>query len=134
MVGLDNWEEGWTRDHRQACDLAYQTLNLLGFRFNVVNPEASLFAPNSLVTVPYAPLGTSDVTQIPGVEFPLQKPTGAIFSVGLDGGDLKVEALGASTIPRGWHRRFRIDLPDRPRDGIARNQAGRQRSRCAFIN
>jgi glucose/arabinose dehydrogenase len=94
VVGLDNWEEGWARDHRQACDLAYQTLNLLGFRFDVVNPEASLFAPNSLVTVPYAPLGTSDVTQIPGAEFPLQKPTGAIFSVGLDGGDLKVEAWG----------------------------------------
>lgn len=94
VVGLDNWEEGWARDHREACDLAYQALSLLGFRFDVVNPEASLFSPNSLVTVPYAPLGTSDVTQIPGVEFPLQKPTGAIFSVGLDGGDLKVEAWG----------------------------------------
>ena len=43
VVGLDNWEEGWARDHRQACDLAYQALNLLGFRFDVVNPEASLF-------------------------------------------------------------------------------------------
>ena len=46
------------------------------------------------MTVPFAPLGTSDVTRIPAVEFPLQKPTGAIFSVGLDGGDLKVEAWG----------------------------------------
>jgi hypothetical protein len=94
VVGLDNWEEGWARDHREACDVAYQTLNLLGFRFDVVNPEASLFSPNSLVTVPFAPLGTSDVTQIPGAEFPLQKPSGAVFSVGLDGGDPRVEAWG----------------------------------------
>lgn len=94
VVGLDNWEEGWARDHRDACDLAYQPLSLLGFRFDVVNPEASLFSPATLVTVPYAPLGTSDVTQIPGVEFPLQKPSGAIFSVALDGGDPKVEAWG----------------------------------------
>lgn len=94
VVGLDNWEEGWVRQHREACDLAYQTLALLGFRFDVINPEASLFAPNSLVTVPYAPLGTSDVTQIPAAQFPLQKPSGAIFSVALDGGDLKVEAWG----------------------------------------
>ncbi len=94
VVGLDNWAEGWVRRHRKACDLAYQTLSLLGFRFDVVNPEASIFSPNSLVTVPFAPLGTSDLIQIPGVEFPLQKPSGAIFSCALDGGDLKVEAWG----------------------------------------
>jgi hypothetical protein len=94
VVGLDNWDEGWVRNHREACDLAYQTLNLFGFRFDVPNPEASLFSPNTLVTVPYAPLGTSDVTEIPAVQFPVQKPTGAIFSVAMDGGDLKVEAWG----------------------------------------
>ena len=94
VVGLDNWDEGWARDHPQACDQAYQTLNLLGFRFDVPNPQASLFTPATLVTVPYAPLGTSDVTQIPGVQFPVQKPSGAIFSVALDGGDPKVEAWG----------------------------------------
>jgi hypothetical protein len=94
VVGLDNWEEGWVRAHPEACDLPFQTLNLLGYRFNVDNPEASLFSPSSLVTVPYAPLGTGDIAQVPAVQFPLQKPTGAIFSVALDGGDLKVEAWG----------------------------------------
>jgi len=94
VVGLDNWAEGWVRKHRQACDLAYQALDLLGFRFDVVNPESSIFAPNSLVTVPFAPLGTSDLIRIPQVEFPVQKPSGAIYSCALDGGDLKVEAWG----------------------------------------
>ena len=43
---------GWTigkrvgcRRHRQACDVPYQALSLLGFRFDAANPEASLFSP-----------------------------------------------------------------------------------------
>jgi glucose/arabinose dehydrogenase len=94
VVGLDNWEEGWLRWHRQACDLAYQALSLLGFRFDAANPEASIFSPGSLITVPFEPFGTSDVVEIPGVDFPLQKPSAAIMSVALDGGDLRVEAWG----------------------------------------
>ena len=94
VVGLDNWQEGWVRDHPKACDLAYQALFLLGFRFDALNPQSSLFSPNSLVTVPFEPFGTSDVIQIPAVDFPVQMPSGAIFSVALDGGDLKVEAWG----------------------------------------
>ena len=94
VVGLDNWEEGWVRTHRDACDLPYQTLNLQGFRFDVPNPEASIFSPSSLVTVPFEPLGTSNVIQIPGVQFPVQKPTGFVGSVAVNGGDLRVEAWG----------------------------------------
>ena len=84
----------WVRRHRQACDLSYQALDLLGFRFDALNPEASIFSPNSLVTVPFAPFGTSDVIRIPAVEFPVQKPSGAIYSCTLDGGDPKIEAWG----------------------------------------
>jgi hypothetical protein len=94
VVGLDNWEEGWLRDYRQACDVPYQPLSLLGFRFDAVNPEASLFSPSSLVTVPFEPFGTSNVVEIPAADFPLQKPTASIMSVALDGGDLRVEAWG----------------------------------------
>ncbi|HEX4054613.1 MAG TPA: hypothetical protein VHX86_10145 [Tepidisphaeraceae bacterium] len=94
VVGLDNWEEGWVREHPLACDQPWLTLNLLGFRFDVKNPQASLFSPNSLVTVPFEPFGVSDIIQIPGVDFPLQKPSGVILSDSLDGGDLKVEAWG----------------------------------------
>jgi hypothetical protein len=94
VVGLDNWEAGWVRKHRDACDLPYLTIRLLGFRFDVPNPEASIFSPSSLVTVPYEPFGKSNVIEIPGVQFPVQKPTGFVGSVGLDGGDVKVEAWG----------------------------------------
>lgn len=94
VVGLDNWEEGWARDYPNACDVPFLPLNLLGFRFDVPNPQASLFSPSSLVTVPFEPLGISDVEQVPGADFPLQKPTGAVMSVALDGGDERVEAWG----------------------------------------
>ncbi len=94
VVGLDNWQAGWVRKHPLACDFPWQTINLLGFRFDAENPESSLFAPNSLVTVPFEPFGVSDIIQIPAVQFPLQKPSGAIFSDSLDGGDLKVFAWG----------------------------------------
>jgi glucose/arabinose dehydrogenase len=94
VVGLDNWEEGWVRDHRQACDMPWQTLNLLGYRFDADNPESSIFSPGSLVTVPFEPLGVSNIIQIPGVDFPVQKPSGCILSVALDGGDPKVYAWG----------------------------------------
>jgi hypothetical protein len=94
VVGLDNWEEGWLRWHRKACDVPYQAVSLLGFRFDAVNPEASLFSPGSLVTVPFEPFGTSDVEEIPAADFPLQKPSASIMSVALEGGDLRVEAWG----------------------------------------
>jgi glucose/arabinose dehydrogenase len=94
VVGLDNWEAGWARDHPQACDIPYVPLFLLGFRFDVPNPQASLFSPGTLVTVPFQPLGISDIEQVPAADFPLQKPTGAVMSVALDGGDERVEAHG----------------------------------------
>jgi glucose/arabinose dehydrogenase len=94
VVGLDNWEEGWVRKHRMACDMPYLTINLLGYRFDAANPEASIFSPSFLVTVPFEPFGVSDIIQIPAIEFPLEKPTGCILSVSPDGGDPKVEAWG----------------------------------------
>jgi glucose/arabinose dehydrogenase len=94
VVGLDNWQAGWVRKHRDACDLSYQSLYLLGFRFDVPNPEASIFTPSSLVTVPFQPLGTSHIEQIPATQFPVQKPSSIVASVALDGGGPRVEAFG----------------------------------------
>ena len=124
VVGLDNWEEGWAREHRQACDLAYQSLSLLGFRFDVVNPEASLFSPNTLVTVPFAPLGTSDVSRSRRWNSPA-KTDGGDFQRGIgwrrfEGGGVGRE--GSGRIADGRLRRY---LRHRPGNGIARNSAGR---------
>jgi glucose/arabinose dehydrogenase len=92
VVGLDNWQEGWVRDHPDACDLPLKPLKLLGYRFDARNPEASIFSPDMLVTVPFRPLGVSDITRIPAAA--MAKPTGAIYSVSPEGGDLHVEAWG----------------------------------------
>jgi len=92
VVGLDNWQEGWVRDHPEACDLPLKPLKLLGYRFDVRNPEASIFSADVLVTVPFRPLGISDITRISAA--PLAKPTGAIYSISPEGGDLHVEAWG----------------------------------------
>lgn len=92
VVGLDNWEEGWVRNHPEACDLAYTTLKLLGYRFEAKNPLASIWAPSTAETVPFQPFGDSYITRI--LPAPFGKPSGAIYSILPDGGDLRVEAWG----------------------------------------
>ncbi len=92
VVGLDNWDVGWIHHHRTACDIPFKELSLLGYRFDAKNPEASIFAPDLTVTVPFQPFGNSYITQIPPA--PLRRPTGAIFSISPDGGDPRVEAWG----------------------------------------
>jgi glucose/arabinose dehydrogenase len=92
VVGLDNWRAGWVRDHPDACDVPAKPLKLLGYRFDAPNPQASVFTSDTTVTVPFEPLGVSDITHIPAS--PMSKPTGAIYSISPDGGDLRLEAWG----------------------------------------
>jgi glucose/arabinose dehydrogenase len=92
VVGLDNWKEGWVREHPQFADAPLKPLRLLGYRFDATNPQASIFTPDITVTVPFQPFGVSDIQRIPASAN--GKPTGAIYSVSPEGGDLRVEAWG----------------------------------------
>jgi glucose/arabinose dehydrogenase len=91
VVGLDNWAQGWVIDHDQACDKPFTRLKLLGYRFDTPNPKAGLFGGSDIsVTAPFEPFGVSNQTWIPECK----KPTAALYSVSLSGGDLRVEAHG----------------------------------------
>ncbi|MDP9175768.1 MAG: hypothetical protein M3O30_18155 [Planctomycetota bacterium] len=94
VVGLDNWEEGWVRKHPDACDLPAGALELLGYRFDAKNPDASIFSPSIKVTVPFQPFGVSNIIHIPAAAMPVVKPSGAIFRVSPDGGDPTIVAWG----------------------------------------
>jgi glucose/arabinose dehydrogenase len=98
VIGLDNWS--WARKHPEFSDIAPVNLKLNGFRMNVPNPQASpLFGiGNIVVNGPYQPWGISNRTTIEAS--PDAKPSGAIYSVALAGGDLRVEAWGLHN-PRG---------------------------------
>jgi glucose/arabinose dehydrogenase len=92
VVGPDNWDEGWVANHPDFCDLPLRNLYGVGYRFDAHNPTANVFTPDSRVTGAYQPFGSSNDAVIPAA--PFGKPTGAIYSVSPDGGDLQVEAWG----------------------------------------
>jgi glucose/arabinose dehydrogenase len=97
VVGLDNLR--WLRRHPQFADQAYQTLELLGLRFVSKNPFAGLFGGSDIVnTGPFQQFGTSNRAQISRAAN--GKPTSAVCSVSLNGGDFLVEAFGIR-YPRG---------------------------------
>jgi glucose/arabinose dehydrogenase len=99
VVGLDNFQVGWVKEHPLACDLPFGKLRLLGLRFDTRNPLAGLFGPDdTAVTGPFQAFNHSNQTRIPAA--PNGKPTGAIYSVSPGGGDLQVEATGLHN-PRG---------------------------------
>jgi hypothetical protein len=99
VVGLDNFQVGWVKDHPDACDLPFGKLKLYGLRFDTRNPLAGLFGPDdTAVTAPMQAFNHSNQTRIPAA--PNGKPTGAIYSVSPTGGDLRVEATGLHN-PRG---------------------------------
>ena len=103
VVGIDNWQRGWLRDHEKVHDFSDLNLKLLGRRFDTPNPFAGLFGGNDVaVTAPFQSFGVSNRTSIPGVSKPgrVGKPNGAIYSVDPGGGDLRVEAHGIHN-PRG---------------------------------
>jgi len=92
VVGLDNLQAGWVKQHPNFCDVPYVDLKLNGFRFDTNNPFASIFGGTDLaVTGPFQKFGSSDQSGIP---HPNGKPTAAVYSCEQGGGDLKVEAHG----------------------------------------
>ena len=99
VVGIDNWQTGWVNDHLNFADQSYVDLKLLGYRFDTPNPRAGLFGGGEIaVTAPFQPFGTSNQTRIRRT--PNGKPSGAIYSVSPNGGDVRVDAHGIHN-PRG---------------------------------
>jgi hypothetical protein len=102
VVGLDNFDEGWAKRYPDAHDEVYSLApnftpwKLLGFRFDTPNPFAGLFRGDLAVTGPFQSFGHSNQSRI----HPTDKPNGAIYSVGIDGGDARVEGFGLHN-PRG---------------------------------
>lgn len=99
VVGLDNWQAGWARAHREFADAPSVDLKLLGYRFDTRNPLGGLLGGDDIaVTAPFQGFGTSKRLRIP--RSPTGKPSAAIFSISPGGGDLRVEAHGIRH-PRG---------------------------------
>ena len=99
VVGLDNWQIGWVRDHREFHDRSWVALTLLGKRFDTKNPRAGLFGGADIaVTGPFQAFNSSTLIRIPAVQN--GRPSAAIYSVNPGGGDLRVEAHGIR-LPRG---------------------------------
>jgi glucose/arabinose dehydrogenase len=99
VVGLDNWAVGWVRQYPRFHDQPWTTLRLRGVRMDSRNPIAGLFGPGEkAVTGAFQPFDTANKSSV----YPPQngKFNGAIYSVGLDGGDLRAEAYGIR-LPRG---------------------------------
>jgi hypothetical protein len=99
VVGLDNWAVGWVRGHPKVHDKPWTKLKLRGVRMDSRNPIAGLFGPGEkAVTGAFQPFDTANRSTV----YPPQngKFNGAIYSVGLDGGDLRAEAWGVH-VPRG---------------------------------
>lgn len=99
VVGLDNWAAGWVDYYPAFADQAASDIRLNGYRFTTQNPRGGLFGGDDIaVTAPFQPFGASRLLRIPASL--TRKPTAAIYSVDLNGGDLKVEAHGVR-LPRG---------------------------------
>lgn len=91
VVGLDNWQSGWLREHPEFHDQPLVDLRINGFRFDTEDPASGLLNPDKVNTAPFNPFGES-TQRIPAA--PGGKPTAAIYSVDPRGGDLRVEAHG----------------------------------------
>jgi glucose/arabinose dehydrogenase len=99
VVGLDNWDVGWVDLFPSFHDQALVNLKLNGYRFTTSNPRGGLFGGDDVaVTAPFQAFGASRQLRIPAST--VSKPTSAIYSVNVEGGDLKVEAHGIR-LPRG---------------------------------
>ncbi len=99
VVGLDNWQAGWVDYFATFSDQPLTDLRLNGYRFTTQNPRGGLFGGDDIaVTAPFQAFGASKQLRIPAS--PTGKPTAAIYSVNLEGGDLRAEAHGIR-LPRG---------------------------------
>src|SRR3954454_3080129 len=93
VVGLDNWQNGWAREHPKFCDTPFVTLKSLGLKFDTKNPRAGIWGgPDRAVTGPFQPFNSSSVLRIPAA--PNGKPGAAVYSMSPTGGDLRVEGHG----------------------------------------
>jgi glucose/arabinose dehydrogenase len=93
VVGIDDWDIGWVRDHLDFCDQSAVDLKLLGYRFDTINPTGGIFGGADLaVTAPFQPFAWSKKLRVPRARD--EKPTAAVYSVNLAGGGLRVEAHG----------------------------------------
>ncbi len=105
VVGRDDFDIGWVRDHPTVHDVPWSRTKLLGRRFNTRNPDALLiFGGNDLsVSAPFQEYGVSNRTTIPGVGDGPEKSAkfnGGLFSIPAGGGELFAEAHGIR-YPRG---------------------------------
>lgn len=98
VVGIDNWQAGWVKQHPLAADRPAFDLKLLGYRFDSDNPAKGWFGSDFSVTAPFQPFGVARQLRIP--REPTDRPNAAIYSVSPLGGDLRVEAWGIR-YPRG---------------------------------
>lgn len=99
VVGLDNWASGWVDFYPDFADQPLTNLRLNGYRFTTLNPRGGLFGGDDIaVTAPFQAFGASKQLRVPSAS--TGKPTAAIYSVDLMGGDLRVEAHGIR-LPRG---------------------------------
>jgi len=99
VVGLDNWGVGWVRRDSKVHDQPWTKLRLRGVRMDSRNPLAGLFGPGEkAVTGAFQKFDTANKSWV----YPPQdgKFNGAIYSVALEGGDLRAEASGIR-LPRG---------------------------------
>lgn len=93
VVGIDDWQVGWVRNHPDFCDVPFVDLRLLGYRFDTRNPRAGLLGGADVaVTAPFQPFNTSKQLRIHRARN--GKPTAAVYSVDPSGGGLRVEAHG----------------------------------------
>ena len=97
VVGVDNWQVGWLKEHPDFHDQPLTDLKVGGYRFDTEDPAAGLLNPDKVNTAPFNAFRTSD-QRIPAA--PDAKPTAALYSVDPRGGDLRVEAHGLRD-PRG---------------------------------
>ncbi len=93
VVGLDNWDEGWVGAYGSVCDRPAGRYRLLGYRFDTPNPRAGWFMGSDIaVTAPFQAFGRSSQMWVTPAEN--GKPTAAVYSVAVTGGDLRLEAHG----------------------------------------
>jgi hypothetical protein len=102
VVGLDNFDL-WMKHHPEVHDEVWSPggatgtpWKIQGYRFNLQNPWAGIFAPDVAIVTPFQPFGQSNESRIR----PSDKPNGAVYSADVSGGDLVVEGFGLHN-PRG---------------------------------
>ena len=98
VVGPDDWQFGWVKNHPKFSDHSLVPLKLLGYRFDAKNPRSGLLGGDDIANgaVPSVRRERSFL----GAEVPDGKPTAAIYSANVAGGDVRNEAHGIR-LPRG---------------------------------